>query len=976
MLVDYKLGQGSIILRVKLRNSSVTTGAGLTGLTNSSSGLIISTIADNEASATVYTQAGSTIETITTIGTYAAPTATKCRFKEVDSTNHKGVYELHIADARFAVANAKSLAISISGATNLAECDLLIPLRSVDPYDGVRAGLSALPNASPAANGGLPTCDANNSVRSNILPSAYGTATAGSSGSITLQTALGADNLPANAIIALLGGTGAGQVRIVNSYINSTKVVNVDRSWQTTPDNTTVYAIYANCGAFIAAPTGGIASVSNSTVTSITQAFLNTMQCNRFFNSTATTTPATAGDFTCNYQTPRYNGKWCYSGQSLNIWWDSTNSLWTISTTVGTRGNTYWTATSIRGTWTGAGSSPPTGVPSFTSSGVPDDENWPLAKFDSSGGTYANLQSILGTLLTETSGYLAAGFKKFFNVASPTNTVASVDQTGDSYARLGSPAGASVSADVAAINAKTTNLPASPASTTNITAGTITNVTTVATTTAVTNTVNANLTQILGTALTETAGYLAAGFKKFFNVATPVHTVASVDQGGDSYAIVNSGTYGNNALLSGIQNIKNTTTISSTIPAVLEVPSSGSATISIVVLFNNNANNPTNLDSGNPTIVLVNDAGTDRSSRLGTWTNPATGKYVINYTSTSSDTIEGLHWEITGTISSTLRRYAVYMQVMANASISFTTSDRTTINNIAAVIPAYTPLVDSSGRVTLTTGEHTNIATDVQTGLTAQGLTTTRAGYLDVLNGLVASVWSYATRILTGFSFTVNTNDATNIGLIKSQTDKIGFNSMDSSNSAAANSSVATIAGKLPTNNIADETLVLAAINALPTSAPTAVQIRQEMDSNSTKLASAATATNVSSAQTAIIAAIDGLGSNVTVTSPLSSDGTKLHITQGDSYTSTMGNAISFNITNQTGLIGAIPHLRFDGSSTDFAVAPVITSGTQAITFNDVTTATTQALTPGTNIRYQIRFVNGSNKYTPIGGVAIIAKGL
>ncbi len=45
-------------------------------------------------------------------------------------------------------------------------------------------------------------------------------------------------------------------------------------------------------------------------------------------------------------------------------------------------------------------------------------------------------------------------------------------QTGDAYARLGAPAGASVSADVAAINAKTTNLPASPASTTNITAAT------------------------------------------------------------------------------------------------------------------------------------------------------------------------------------------------------------------------------------------------------------------------------------------------------------------------------------------------------------------------------------------------------------------------------------------------------------------------------------------------------------------------
>jgi hypothetical protein len=40
--------------------------------------------------------------------------------------------------------------------------------------------------------------------------------------------------------------------------------------------------------------------------------------------------------------------------------------------------------------------------------------------------------------------------------------------------------------------------------------------------------VKANLSQILGTALTETAGLIAAGFKQFFNIATPTGTVNSV----------------------------------------------------------------------------------------------------------------------------------------------------------------------------------------------------------------------------------------------------------------------------------------------------------------------------------------------------------------------------------------------------------------------------------------------------------------
>lgn len=52
---------------------------------------------------------------------------------------------------------------------------------------------------------------------------------------------------------------------------------------------------------------------------------------------------------------------------------------------------------------------------------------------------------------------------------------------------------------------------------------------------------DANLIQILGTALTETVGgYLAAAFKKFFDVATPVFTSASVNQTGDSYARIDT----------------------------------------------------------------------------------------------------------------------------------------------------------------------------------------------------------------------------------------------------------------------------------------------------------------------------------------------------------------------------------------------------------------------------------------------------
>lgn len=152
----FKNSQTSVVLRVKLLDSTVSTGAGKTGLTFSSSGLIISTITDVDATATAYTQAGSTIETITTLGTFAAPTATKCRFKEVDATNHPGIYEIQIADARFAIANAKSIIVSWSGVTGLAQGDIHIPLQVLDPYN-ISSLFTTAGTESYAADGSPPT---------------------------------------------------------------------------------------------------------------------------------------------------------------------------------------------------------------------------------------------------------------------------------------------------------------------------------------------------------------------------------------------------------------------------------------------------------------------------------------------------------------------------------------------------------------------------------------------------------------------------------------------------------------------------------------------------------------------------------------------------------------------------------------------------------------------------------------------------
>lgn len=158
-----KRGATSNIMRVFLMDSTSTTGAGKTGLTSASSGLIISTIADVEATATTYTAAATNVETVTTLGTFAAPTAGKCRFREVDATNFPGVYEIHIADARYAVANSTQLLVSIQ-CTGVAPVMSEIQLVAVDLLDSVRFGITALPNAAAGASGGLPTGNASGQV--------------------------------------------------------------------------------------------------------------------------------------------------------------------------------------------------------------------------------------------------------------------------------------------------------------------------------------------------------------------------------------------------------------------------------------------------------------------------------------------------------------------------------------------------------------------------------------------------------------------------------------------------------------------------------------------------------------------------------------------------------------------------------------------------------------------------------------------
>lgn len=228
--LNYKNGITSVILRVKILDTSSTSGAGKTGLAFNTSGLVISVIADNESSATVYSVAASNIETITTLGTFAAPTTNKCRFKEVDATNHAGLYEVQLADARWAVSNARSFILSIYGASGAAPVDLEVQL---EPVPANVAQINS--DANAAAQLAL-------MFAGNIT---YGTAQLGSSTTITLAAGASAsDNFYYKSTVCIVSGTGAGQTpREIIAYNGTSKVATVDTPWTVTPDNTSKYQI-------------------------------------------------------------------------------------------------------------------------------------------------------------------------------------------------------------------------------------------------------------------------------------------------------------------------------------------------------------------------------------------------------------------------------------------------------------------------------------------------------------------------------------------------------------------------------------------------------------------------------------------------------------------------------------------------------------------------------------------------------------
>ncbi len=75
-----------------------------------------------------------------------------------------------------------------------------------------------------------------------------GTAQTGTSSTITLAASgpSSTDDVYNGAVIVTTGGTGSGQTRVITDYNGTSKVATVSPDWDTDPDNTTTYTIYAH----------------------------------------------------------------------------------------------------------------------------------------------------------------------------------------------------------------------------------------------------------------------------------------------------------------------------------------------------------------------------------------------------------------------------------------------------------------------------------------------------------------------------------------------------------------------------------------------------------------------------------------------------------------------------------------------------------------------------------------------------------
>jgi len=195
-----KAGTTSKMLAIFVGNSSVATGAGLTGLTGSSAGMVWYYYREGQGTASAITLAAETAGTWTSGG-----------FVELSSAHMPGIYELGVPNVALAT-GANWVVMQLQGATNMVPVNVEVELVAFDPTDAIRLGLTALPGTAAASTGGLPT-----------IGTGAGNIDLGSTGRVDVGTWLG------TAVTAATGGVPDVNVKNYNNVVAQTDANNLPK---------------------------------------------------------------------------------------------------------------------------------------------------------------------------------------------------------------------------------------------------------------------------------------------------------------------------------------------------------------------------------------------------------------------------------------------------------------------------------------------------------------------------------------------------------------------------------------------------------------------------------------------------------------------------------------------------------------------------------------------------------------------------
>jgi len=265
-----------------------------------------------------------------------------------------------------------------------------------------------------------------------------------------------------------------------------------------------------------------------------------------------------------------------------------------------------------------------------------------------------------------------------------------------------------------------------------------------------------DLKSILATALTETsAGYLAAAFKKLFDVASPQLTVASKDQTGDSYAIVN----GDHGLVSVQDDIDTLLTrIIGTLDSGTHKPQSGDAYAKVNDGTIGLANLKTLIDA------IQADIGDASGSTLGSL-------YAILGNAAAA---------LTGRIPAALESGNIPAVVKAQDNIDFGALQKA---SITAAVPTAATIKTALEAV----GSHLALILE-DTGTTLPGTLSTIAGYIDTeITSIINALAAIPTNPLLTNDARLNNLDAA----ISSRLAAAGYTAPDNTTIGTINTAIA-----------------------------------------------------------------------------------------------------------------------------------------------------------------------------------------